>query len=214
MSLDQAESLLGQGANTYDLDTDTKRLLAEQKKRLTTPSTEELLGAVGTPGAGLLTPTPTYDFSVGLGGQAASEGTRVADAISGRNQRRSNDYINTLKNELKMTAPVRDARNMRSAVQNMGRESEVQLNNNRILKQYDLDKRRLEQYKQQQKDSILASVLGVIGAIGGVAVGVATGGAAAPLIGGMIGSSAGAKAADFGKGMASNAASGPSLLKT
>lgn len=180
MSLQEAENLLGQGPKTYDLENDTKRLLEEQRKRLMVPSTEELLGAVGTPGQGLLTPTPTYDYSVGLGGESADMGTRVTDAITRRNVRNSADYINNLKNNLKLTAPVRDAKNLRQVGQGLSREAEVKLNNNKILKQYDLDKRRLEQYKQQQKDSILASVLGVIGAIGGVALGVATGGIAAP----------------------------------
>lgn len=177
MSLQEADYLLSQGPKTYDLEGSTKQILEQQKKRLMTPSTEELLKGVGTPGSGLLTPAPAYDFSVGLGGQAASEGTRVADAIADRNQRRSADYINTLKNELKLTAPARDAKNVRMSGQNMARESEVALNNNKIRKQYDLDKKRLEQYKQQQKDSILASVLGVVGAIAGTALGVVTGGA-------------------------------------
>jgi hypothetical protein len=213
MSLREAESLMT-GPATYDLEGSTKQLLADQKKRLMTPSTEELLQGVGTPGSGLLTPAPTYDFSVGLGGQAASEGTRVADAISGRNQRRSEDYINTLKNELKLTAPARDAKNVRMVGQNMARESEVALNNNRIRKQYDLDKKRLEQYKQQQKDSILASVLGVIGTIGGVALGVATGGAgfAGMAAASALGGAAGKAASNF---TTTNMApeKGPSLFK-
>jgi hypothetical protein len=190
-SLEQAENLLSRGPNTYELDPNTKRLLEEQKKKLTTPTTDDLLGVVGTPGQGLLTPQPTYDYSVGLGGDAAQQGQRVADAISHRNIARSTDYITSLKNNLKMNQPVRDASNMKMAGQSMARQSEVDLNNNRIRKQWDLDKKRLEQYKQQQKDSILASVLGVIGAIGGTALGIATGGLAAPVVGGMVGKMAG-----------------------
>lgn len=174
--LEQAEHLVGQGPNTYDLDTDTKRLLAEQKKRLMAPTTDQLLGVVGTPGQGFLTPTPSYDFSAGLGGDSASQGQAVTDAISQRNVNRSADYINNLKTNLKLNQPIRDANNMKMAGQNMARESEVALNNNRIRKQWELDKKRLETYKQQQKDSILASILGVVGAIGGTVLGAITGG--------------------------------------
>lgn len=200
MSLEQMENELGKGPKTYDLEDDTKRLLEEQRKRLMVPSTEELLGAVGTPGQGLLTPTPTYDYSVGLGGQSADTGARVTDALTKRNIANSTDYINNLKNNLKLSAPVRDAKNLRQVGQGYVNEVEVKLNNNKILKQYDLDKRRLAQYKQQQKDSILASVLGVVGAVAGAALGVVTGGAGFALTGAALGAMAGKKGGEMAGG--------------
>lgn len=160
------EAMLGHGPNTYDLDENTKRLMEEQRKKLLVPSTEGLVGAVDQ--AGLMPQQQPYDFSVGLGGDTGQSAARVHDAITQRNQSQSQDYINTLKRELKLAEPARDAGNLRAYGQNLGREAEVKLNNNRIVKQWDLDKRRLEQYKQQQKDGILASILGIVGTITGV----------------------------------------------
>jgi hypothetical protein len=221
--LAQAEGMLSVGANTYDLDDSTKRLLEERKKRLNTPTTEELLGVIGTPGQGLMTPTPAYDFSASLGGDSAAQGQAVTDAISRRNVDRSTDYINNLKSNLKMTQPVRDAGNLKQLGQNMARESEVALNNHRIKKQWDLDRKRLELYKQQQKDGVLASVLGVVGAVAGTALGVMTGGAGFAAMAGMglakgaseLGKAQGNASAgmsSYGKDMGSST-KGPSLFK-
>lgn len=215
MSLAEAESLLASGPKTYDLEPDTKRLLEEQRKRLTKPSTQDLLGVLGKPGQGLVTPTQSYDYSAGLGGESATMGQSIADAVAKRNEAKSRDYINSLSKELELTAPARDAKNMRLAGQNLARESEVALNNNRIRKQYDLDRRRLELYKQQQKDGILASVLGVVGAIAGTALGVVTGGAGFGLTAAALGGMAGKTVAEgFTKETAFNQGNGPSLMKS
>lgn len=196
---DTAQDLINQGPNTYDLDDKTKALLDEQDSRLKAPSTEALLKGVGAPGEGLLTPKQSYNYSAALGGDTGRSNERVIDAIALRNQKRSADYINSMKRELALNEPVTDAGRLRMAGQNIASRAEVALNNNKILKQYDLDKRRLELYRQQQKDGILASILGVIGTIGGVALGVATGGAAAPLVGAGLASAGGKAASEFGK---------------
>lgn len=178
--LDQIATQMSAGPQTTELDPTTKRLLEAQKKRLGENSTEQLLAGVGQAGpSGLLSAQPAYDYSVALGGDSARSGAAVADAISGRNQRNSNDYINTMKNQLAMMAPARDAEKLRGVGKNIAAETEVALQNNKIIKQFDLDKRRVEQYKQQRKDSILAGILGVIGTITGVGVAAATGSVAA-----------------------------------
>lgn len=174
--LSDAEALVGQGPSTYDLEPTTKKLIKSQNDQLAAPSTDQLLKGVGNAGDGLLVPNQAYNYSTGLGGDSGAGGYNVLDAMRERNSKRSADYINTLKRELNLAQPARDAGRLKMVGQNLASQAEVTLNNNRILKQYDLDKRRLEQYKQQQKDSILGSILGVIGTIGGVALGAATGG--------------------------------------
>ncbi len=172
---------MASGPQTTQIDPNTKRLMEEQRKRLMQDSTESLLQGVGTPGQGLMSQQPAYDYSAGLGGDSAQMGKRVTDAISSRNNARSGDYISRLKRELALTAPARDAAKLRTARTSLQGESDVAVHNEKILKQFDLDKRRVEQYKQQQKDSVLASIIGVAAAVAGTALAVVTGGAAAPL---------------------------------
>lgn len=194
--IDQIDTLMASGPQTTEIDPATKKLIDAQRKRLETDSTDTLLQGVGNAGQGLMSQQPAYDFNAALGGDSATQGKQVIDAIGSRNNARSNDYISRLKNELRMTAPARDAEKLRMSGQILGKQTETDLQNNKIKKQYELDKKRVAQYKQQQKDAVLASILGTIGTIVGTGAGALIGGGAGASIGAKAGGTAGNMAGD------------------
>jgi hypothetical protein len=134
--------------------------------------------------------TAPGQFSAGLGGPVDASDS-IVRAIQDRAQKRSKDFVGSLQKESKYMQPVRESVAARQAARNQGQIADVQLGNLKIEQQHRLDKKRIDLYKQQQRDSILAGILGVIGTVGGAIIGGAIGGPAGAVAGAAAGGKAG-----------------------
>lgn len=121
-----------------------------------------------------------------LGGQDQTDS--VAAALNARNSKASTDFVNNLKSNISMNAPVRQMAASQQSLQNLQGVNQVQQANYQIQKQQWLNEQRVQIYRQQQQNSILAGILGIVGAGIGTVVGAAVGGGPGAVAGAALGS--------------------------
>jgi len=188
--MDQVETLLNAGPSTNQINQQTIDAISQNQKNVmsTTPS---ILKGVATE-QGFLTPKSTNQFGSALGGSQGDIAQAVSGAIGQRNLRRSDDFVGSLSRDIALNAPVRESARLNQSIQNMSGVAANKINNLNIMNQYNLDKNRLELYKQTQSNSLIAGILGVIGTVGGVVAGSFAGNpAAGAAVGGSVGNAAG-----------------------
>lgn len=178
--MDELDAAVAQGLQKQKLAPEYEDQLDERKKKLTN-STALITGNLGAGGFDNVQ-SPRYNTALGM--PSSGPESDVYRAVTERNQRRNDDFVNTLKRDVEYMAPVREAQGLKQLGSDYGKVSEVAINNQKIENQQQLNERRLKLYRQQQADSILGGILGILGTVAGAALAPLTGGLSlAPALG-------------------------------
>lgn len=176
------EDFLNTPPSTVKLDPTTSGLITD----LTARSQRTTPGIIaGADQSQFNDPTLAARHGTALGGQDQTDS--VLSALGARNSKNSTDFVNNLKSKIELNAPVREMKGAQQALGNLNAGNEIQQTNYKIQKQQWMNEQRVKIYRQQQQQSILASILGIVGTIGGAVIGSFAG---SPGAGAVIGGSA------------------------
>lgn len=164
MAYDQLEEFIKNPAKKTQVDPSVLDAIQKQQAQASAAPTQGIAESLGFGN------TSPKQFNAALGGPVDASDS-IAKAVQSRNMSRSKDFINNLKRGIELENPLREAKAASQAGSNLGHVADMNLMNYKIQRQNQLDKQRIELYKQQQRDAILGGILGFVGTITGGVIG-------------------------------------------